>query len=309
MGGARHSPPPVAKLADLSPCSSAPSTAEHTPATVSLLANSIKLRVAGTQCVACIFPLLRMGVADDIEQPVFFAGFLVSVSECTSLASRWLVRLRRSRWATGARSRSSSLNSAFSRPDALRRHLDTARIYRNERDCLQAVHKFQSASQVPNSGNGSIWLTSKVTSKEHGTELTRKAVDESVKLAEEFGLKWDLFLLHDPCGGKEKRLEAWKVLIEKRDEGKLKAIGVSNFVRLLSSPLSLPSSQPPVETHADPSAPVARFCLFSPFSFLSTYRARSISSRSRRLVSSSRTSTRCVPIRPFSPPSPVKSTY
>lgn len=45
----------------------------------------------------------------------------------------------------------------------------------------------------------------------------------------------DLFLLHDPCGGPEKRLSAWKTLQDKQKEGKLKAIGVSNFVRLLNA--------------------------------------------------------------------------
>lgn len=38
----------------------------------------------------------------------------------------------------------------------------------------------------------------------------------------------DLFLIHDPYAGKEKRLESWKALIHKRDEGKLRTIGVSN---------------------------------------------------------------------------------
>lgn len=37
-------------------------------------------------------------------------------------------------------------------------------------------------------------------------------------------------MLHDPTAGKQKRLEAWKVLIEKRDAGVLQSIGVSNFV-------------------------------------------------------------------------------
>lgn len=43
----------------------------------------------------------------------------------------------------------------------------------------------------------------------------------------------DLFLLHDPCAGPEKRLSAWKTLEQKQEEGKLQAIGVSNFVRRL----------------------------------------------------------------------------
>ncbi|POY72576.1 hypothetical protein BMF94_4403 [Rhodotorula taiwanensis] len=82
---------------------------------------------------------------------------------------------------------------------------------------------------MPNQGNGQVWLTSKVMGREHGTEATRKAVDDSAAVAEKYGLKWDLFLLHDPTAGREKRLQAWKVLIEKRDAGVLHSIGVSNF--------------------------------------------------------------------------------
>ncbi|GAA5859392.1 hypothetical protein JCM8547_002013 [Rhodosporidiobolus lusitaniae] len=111
------------------------------------------------------------------------------------------------------------------------RHIDTARVYTNEEDVLKAVHKFSQGdtSKIPNEGTGKVWLTSKVVGKEHGEGVTSKAVQESVDLAAKYGLKWDLFLLHDPTAGKEKRLEAWKALIEKRDEGKLGAIGVSNF--------------------------------------------------------------------------------
>lgn len=39
----------------------------------------------------------------------------------------------------------------------------------------------------------------------------------------------DLFLLHDPLAGSEKRLAAYRVLWDKQKEGKVKDIGVSNF--------------------------------------------------------------------------------
>lgn len=38
----------------------------------------------------------------------------------------------------------------------------------------------------------------------------------------------DLFLIHDPFSGREKRLETWKALIKAREDGKLRSIGVSN---------------------------------------------------------------------------------
>ena len=125
-------------------------------------------------------------------------------------------------------------------------------MYRNESEVCEAVKIFKSNS-LTNSATGDIFLTSKVTGKEHGTEKTEKAVEESVKRGAEHGLVWvsilrrkslkrlehstdlssdaqDLFLLHDATSGPERRRQAWEVLIKKRNEGKIKSIGVSNFV-------------------------------------------------------------------------------
>ncbi|GAA5902775.1 hypothetical protein JCM8208_007061 [Rhodotorula glutinis] len=107
------------------------------------------------------------------------------------------------------------------------RHIDSARYYKNEDEVCAAVHKFKDGT--PNEGNGAVWLTTKVQGQEHGTAATAKAVDESAAIAKRYGLTWDLFLLHDPTAGKQKRLEAWKVLLEKRDQGVFKSAGVSNF--------------------------------------------------------------------------------
>ena len=38
----------------------------------------------------------------------------------------------------------------------------------------------------------------------------------------------DLFLIHDPFSGKEKRLATYKALLKKQAEGKIRSIGVSN---------------------------------------------------------------------------------
>ncbi|GAA5880730.1 hypothetical protein JCM1840_007418 [Sporobolomyces johnsonii] len=108
------------------------------------------------------------------------------------------------------------------------RHLDSARMYGNESEVCEAVKAFQKDAATVG-GTGKVWLTTKVAGKEHGTDKTAKAVEESIAIAKEHGLDWDLFLLHDATSGPQKRLEAWKVLIQKRNEGKLKSIGVSNF--------------------------------------------------------------------------------
>ena len=38
----------------------------------------------------------------------------------------------------------------------------------------------------------------------------------------------DLFLIHNPHSGTEKRLETYKALLEAKNAGKIKSVGVSN---------------------------------------------------------------------------------
>lgn len=75
--------------------------------------------------------------------------------------------------------------------DALKagyRHIDSARIYRNEVEVIKAVKDWQSQ------GNGeSVWITSKVYAKEHGTVKTDVAVTESIERAKALGFKWVSF--------------------------------------------------------------------------------------------------------------------
>ncbi|KAI0737582.1 Aldo/keto reductase [Daedaleopsis nitida] len=100
------------------------------------------------------------------------------------------------------------------------KHIDSARMYRNEAQVGEALRE----SGVPRED---VFITSKVDSGEHGYEKTLAAVDESLQ---RFKFDYiDLMLLHSPLSGKERRLEAWKALIEARNQGKLRSIGVSNF--------------------------------------------------------------------------------
>lgn len=39
----------------------------------------------------------------------------------------------------------------------------------------------------------------------------------------------DLFLIHDPLSGKQRRLETWRALLEAKKAGKLRTVGVSNL--------------------------------------------------------------------------------
>ena len=39
----------------------------------------------------------------------------------------------------------------------------------------------------------------------------------------------DLYLIHDPLSGKAKRLETYKALLEAKESGKIRTVGVSNL--------------------------------------------------------------------------------
>lgn len=102
------------------------------------------------------------------------------------------------------------------------RSIDTASAYRNEEGVGQAVW---SALQENNLRREDVFITSKVWNSEQGYETTLKSFDDSLN---RLGLEYlDLFLVHWPVKGKYK--ETWRALERVYAEGKVRAIGVSNF--------------------------------------------------------------------------------
>lgn len=101
------------------------------------------------------------------------------------------------------------------------RHVDTARYYRNEGECGQAVRE----SSVPRS---ELFYTTKIYLNDMGGgSKTRSAIEDSLQKS---GLDYlDLVLLHAPDGGKKFRLDSWATLTELAQEGKIRSLGVSNF--------------------------------------------------------------------------------
>ena len=99
------------------------------------------------------------------------------------------------------------------------RHVDTARIYGNEQDVGAAVR----ASGVP---RDELFITTKLWNDDHGYDAALKAFDASMKrLALDY---LDLYLLHWPVP--RKRLDSWRALEKLHGEGRIRAIGVSNFM-------------------------------------------------------------------------------
>ena len=107
------------------------------------------------------------------------------------------------------------------------RHIDTAAVYRNEEAVGQAI----ADSRIPRS---EIFLTTKLWGDDYGHESTKKAFQVSIdKLQTDYV---DLYLMHWPNpkkfrnNWKENNAKTWRAIEELYEEGKIKAIGVSNFM-------------------------------------------------------------------------------
>ena len=97
------------------------------------------------------------------------------------------------------------------------RSLDTAQSYFNEEEVGNAIEKSGIA-------RSDLFLTSKVWVEHYGYDECRKSVEVSLKKLKTDYL--DLMLLHQPFSD---YYGAWRALEDLYNEGKLRAIGVSNF--------------------------------------------------------------------------------
>lgn len=97
------------------------------------------------------------------------------------------------------------------------RLIDTAQSYFNEEEVGNAIAKSGVARE-------DIFLTSKVWLEHYGYEECRASVEESLAKLQTPYL--DLMLLHQPFGD---AYGAWRALEDLYNEGKLMAIGISNY--------------------------------------------------------------------------------
>ena len=111
--------------------------------------------------------------------------------------------------------------------DAGYRHIDTAAIYRNEESVGAAVRESGIDRKE-------IFVTSKVWNKCRGYDMVMSAFERTMS---KLGLEYlDLYLIHWPAvakhydNWKEVNLDTWRGLTELYKSGKVKAIGVSNFL-------------------------------------------------------------------------------
>ncbi len=100
------------------------------------------------------------------------------------------------------------------------RLLDTAVNYENEREVGEAIRR----SGIP---RDQLQVASKIPGRHHGYDDAIASVHGSL---EALGLDYlDLHLIHWPNPRHGKYVEGWRALVDLREQGLVRAIGVSNF--------------------------------------------------------------------------------
>ncbi|MFV8210576.1 aldo/keto reductase [Streptococcus pluranimalium] len=107
-------------------------------------------------------------------------------------------------------------------------HIDTAQAYKNEASVGRAIADSGVARK-------DIFLTTKVWNSNHSYDLAKASIEESLQ---KLGVDYiDLLLIHWPNpkafrdNWKEANAETWRAMEEFYEAGKVRAIGVSNFMQ------------------------------------------------------------------------------
>jgi diketogulonate reductase-like aldo/keto reductase len=117
------------------------------------------------------------------------------------------------------------------------RHFDTAAMYGNETAVGKAIgglSGFAGAGAAGGSGEAApslsredLFVTTKVWNDDHGYDATMRAFDTSMS---NLGMEYvDLYLIHWPCARRGLFTESYRAMETLYHEGKIRAIGVSNF--------------------------------------------------------------------------------
>lgn len=123
-------------------------------------------------------------------------------------------------------------NAVKSAIDLGYRHIDTAQAYGNEKGVGEGL-RLSSANRED------IFITSKVAAEHKSYESAKKSIDETIK---KMGIEYiDMMIIHSPQPWKDvnqsdnrylaENKEVWKALEDAYKEGKVKAIGISNFLK------------------------------------------------------------------------------
>lgn len=107
------------------------------------------------------------------------------------------------------------------------RHIDTAQMYGNEEAVGKGIMKSGVAREE-------LFVTTKLNNPNHSYNLAKKSIDESLKLLQLDYI--DLFIIHWPNPKAfrdrwaESNIESWRAMEEALKAGKIRSLGVSNFM-------------------------------------------------------------------------------
>lgn len=100
------------------------------------------------------------------------------------------------------------------------RHIDTAKIYDNEPAVGEAIREFGI-------DRDEVFVTTKLWNSDQGYDETLQAFDTSI---EKLGVEHvDLYLIHWPAPQIDRYLDTWRAFEKLYADGRVRAIGVSNF--------------------------------------------------------------------------------
>nr|WP_282567921.1 aldo/keto reductase [Devosia oryzisoli] len=105
--------------------------------------------------------------------------------------------------------------------DAGYRHIDTAQGYDNEEGVGTGIGQLD----IP---RDELFITSKERTGDQGYESTLKSFDGTMKRLMLETL--DLFLIHWPAPRHDRYVETWKAFVDLQKQGRVRSIGVSNFL-------------------------------------------------------------------------------
>lgn len=107
------------------------------------------------------------------------------------------------------------------------RAFDSAEWYGNEHEVGSAILAYlKSEKNKQGLKREDIWFTTKLKTNT-SYDQTRRKIKESIRKS---GLDYlDLYLLHSPYGGVQKRKECWTAVVDAVDDGEVRVGGVSNF--------------------------------------------------------------------------------
>lgn len=101
------------------------------------------------------------------------------------------------------------------------RSIDTAQGYDNEAGVGKAIAESEVAREA-------LFITSKLRTKDQGYDATLKSFMGSL---DRLGLDYlDLFLIHWPVPAHDRYSDTWKAFVQLQRDGRVRSIGVSNFL-------------------------------------------------------------------------------